>query len=78
MEKEEELESVPKLFALLLKSAAVSKPRAQSKSFIAGIKAEEKFVNIKYVLDVFSVFQKYNIGDVFQGKVCVLRGQYTQ
>ena len=76
--KEEELKSVPKFFAPLLKSVAASEPRGQLKSFIVGIKPEEKFVNIKYILGVFSIFQKHKICSVCQVKLCVLRGQYTQ
>lgn len=44
MEKEEELKSVSKFFALLLKSVAVSEPRAQWKSFIAGKKLKRSLL----------------------------------
>ena len=44
VEKVEELKSVPKFFALLLKSVAVSEPRTQWKSFIAGIKLKRSLL----------------------------------
>ena len=49
----EELKCVSKFFTLLLKGIAVSGPRVQSKSFVAGFNGEKNLANIKYILNIY-------------------------
>ena len=48
-----ELKCVSKFFTLLLKGIAVSGPRVQSKSFVAGFNGEKNLANIKYILNIY-------------------------